>query len=54
MTITFEKHKIDNDDPWWFDLGISYQQTKYLKSKHVFVVGLCFWSIYIRWGSNDR
>ena len=38
-----------NFKEWWFELGISYQRTEYLTTKHVFAISLAVFSIYVRW-----
>ena len=53
MKIEFVKHQILDNDPWWFELGVSYQITEFYKiNKKLITIALCFWSIYIRWGGN--
>lgn len=55
MKIELVKHQILNNDPWWFELGVSFQTTEWHKKKYLITIGLCFWSIYIRWGvKNER
>lgn len=54
MKIEFVKHQILDNDPWWFELGVSYQTTEFHKMKYLITIGLCFWSIYIRWGGNNE
>jgi hypothetical protein len=54
MKIEFVKHRILQDDAWWFELGITWQTTEWNKHKYLFSIALSFWSIYIRYGgSND-
>lgn len=52
MTIQFLKHKLLENDPWWFELGLTWQTTEWHKKDYVITIGLGFWSIYIRYGGN--
>lgn len=52
MKIELVKHQILDNDPWWFELGISWQIATWHKKKYLVTIGLCFWSIYIRYGGN--
>ena len=54
MKVEFVKHQILAKDPWWFELGVSYQTTEWHKNKKLITIALCFWSIYIRWGGNNE
>lgn len=50
MKIKLVKHKILEKDPWWFELGVSWQHAVWHKNKYLITIALAFWSIYIRWG----
>jgi hypothetical protein len=52
MKIGFTKHQVLNNDPWWFELGISWQTIEWNKNEHLITIGLAFWSIYIRYGGE--
>jgi hypothetical protein len=52
MKLEFTKHRIIKNDPWWFELGVSWQMTEWQKNKYLITIGLGFWSIYIRYGGN--
>ena len=52
MKLEFTKHQIVKNDPWWFELGVSWQMTEWQKNKYLITIGLGFWSIYIRYGGN--
>jgi len=40
---------------WWFDLGISFFDTKYaVNYKYVLTIGLTFLSIHIRMGRKNK
>ena len=54
MSIELIKNRILETDPWWFELGISYQTTEWHKKKYLITIGLCFWSIYIRYGGINE
>lgn len=53
MKIELVKHQILDNDPWWFELGISWQTTEWHKKKYLITIALFFWSIYIRYGGNN-
>jgi hypothetical protein len=52
MKIEFIKHQIMDNDPWWFELGISWQTTEWRSSKYLITFALGFHSIHIRYGGN--
>lgn len=54
MKIELVKHKILDNDPWWFELGVSWQTATWHKKRYLITIGLCFWSIYIRYGGNNE
>jgi hypothetical protein len=45
-----------NYKEWWFDLGISFSNTKYgtVGYKYVLTIGLAFLSIHIRMGRKNK
>jgi hypothetical protein len=48
MKVEFHWNTLDGNE-WWFDLGISYQNTDYYEYRKVFTVGLGIATIYFRW-----
>lgn len=53
MKVLFCKHKMFDNDLWWFELGISWQTTRvWHGNKHIIIIALFFWSIYIQYGGN--
>jgi hypothetical protein len=48
MIIEFHWNTLD-DNEWWFDLGIGYQNTDYYEYRKVFTIGLGIATIYFRW-----
>lgn len=49
MKIEIVKHQLVENDPWWFELGITIQTTEWNNYKYLFSLGLGFHSVYIRW-----
>ena len=52
MKLEFIKHQILDNDPWWFELGVSWQTIEWNKNKYLITFALGFHSIYIRFGGN--
>ncbi len=48
MKIEVSLNTLD-DKEWWFNLGLSYDKVHYHEMKHVFTIGVIFFSIYVRW-----
>lgn len=53
MKIEISWNTLD-DKEWWFDLGISYQNSNYYKYKKVFTIGLGIATIYIRFIKRNK
>lgn len=47
MQLEIELNNLDGD--WWFNLGITFDSTKYNPNyKYLVTIGLAFFSVYIR------
>jgi hypothetical protein len=49
MKIKLVKHQLLENDPWWFELGITVQTREWDKHKYLFTLGFGFHSVYISW-----
>jgi hypothetical protein len=54
MKLELIKHQLLDKNPWWFELGISWQTTEWNKNKYLITISFAFWSIYIRYGGSEQ
>lgn len=52
MKIEFTKNQLMENEPYWFELGITFMKTNLNTHKYLIGIGLFFWSINIRCGRN--